>query len=240
MDGRYMKIVLMQPYFFPYIGYFTLIKHSDLFVAFDTAQYIRRGWVNRNRILGKDGEPKYINASIIKTSRETPINLIQLSESNEWKKNLLTSLEIYKNIAPHYEEVMYFVKDSLEFPTTQLAELNIHVIKKISEFLGINNNIKRVSELNIPFSDIQKPDDWGLQLSKAFEADTYINASGGQEIYNADKYFREGIKLVFYKSKLPFYDQKQQQFQEGLSIIDVMMFNSKEKINQMLDEFYIL
>lgn len=235
-----MKIVLMQPYFFPYIGYFTLIKHSDLFVAFDTAQYIRRGWIHRNRILGPDGEPKYINVSIIKAPQDIQIQSVQISETEEWKEKILLSLEAYKNSAPYYEETYELVRGCLSFPTASLSELNIHILEKVSEYLGYERNIKKLSDLNIPFADIQEPDDWGLQLSKACGADNYINASGGQGIYDRKKYAMQGVNLDFYKSLLPVYDQKQPRFQEGLSIIDAMMFNSKEQVNRMIDDFIIL
>ena len=108
------------------------------------------------------------------------------------------------------------------------------------EFLGINHNIKWLSDLDIVFKEIQKPDDWGLQLSEFYGAHTYINAPGGQEIYCKEKYSRHGIELVFYAPKFLHYDQKQESFHKGLSIIDVLMFNSKEEVNKMIDAFEVL
>ncbi|MFC6039450.1 WbqC family protein [Paenisporosarcina macmurdoensis] len=235
-----MKIVLMQPYFFPYIGYYTLIKQSDIFVVFDTAQYIRRGWVNRNRILGTNGEPIYINASIVKAPRETPINEIKLSESSEWKENILKKLEVYKHLSPYYDDVRDLVRECLENQSIHLSDLNINTLKKINNFLGIKNNITRLSDLDIEFKDIQQPDDWGLQLSKFFNAESYINAPGGENIYSKDKYLQQEVELNFYKNNLNPYDQKHVLFQKGLSIIDVMMFNSKTEIIDMIDDYRII
>ena len=235
-----MKLVLMQPYFFPYIGYFTLIKHADVFVVFDTAQYIRRGWINRNRIIGPKGEPVYINASTIKAPQDTMIQSIKLNEAVEWEKTVLKSLEVYKKTAPHYEEVWNLLKDCLEYPTDSLAEFNINALIQVCDFLGINHNIKRLSDLDIEFKEIQTPDDWGLQLSKFYGAHTYINAPGGQGIYCKDKYSQHGIELVFYNTEFLPYDQKQESFHKGLSIIDVLMFNSKQEVNKMIDAFEVL
>lgn len=236
----YMKLVLMQPYFFPYIGYFTLIKYADVFVVFDTAQYIRRGWINRNRILGPCGEPVYINVSTIKSPQNTMIKSIKLSESAEWKQTILKNLEVYKKIAPYYDEVLNLLSNCLDYTTDSLAEFNTNALIQVCEFLGIDHNIKWLSDLNIEFKEIQKPDDWGLQLSEFYGANMYINAPGGQGIYSKEKYSQHGIELAFYTSQLLPYDQKQGSFHKGLSILDVLMFNSKNDVNKMIDAYEIL
>lgn len=237
---EYMKVVLMQPYFFPYIGYFTLVKHTDVFVVFDTAQYIRRGWINRNRIISPSGKPVYLNASIKKAPQDTMIKSIQLKESDEWKREVLKKLEVYKKKAPYYDEVRNLVNKCLEYPTDSLAEFNINALIQVCDFLGIDHNIKRLSELDIEFKNIEKPDDWGLQLSKFYGANRYINAPGGQEIYCKEKYSRHGIELVFYTPEFLPYDQKQESFHAGLSIIDVLMFNSREEVDKMIDAYEVL
>ena len=235
-----IKLVLMQPYFFPYIGYFTLLKHTDVFVVFDTAQYIRRGWINRNQIIGPTGNPVYINASIIKKPQDALIKSMELSESAEWKKTVLDKLEFYKKTAPYYKEVRNLVSDCLEYPTASLSEFNINALIKVCDFLEINHNIKRLSEMGVEFKDIEKPDDWGLQLSKYYGAHTYVNASGGQRIYSKEKYLSHGVELVFYIPEIPPYDQKQESFHRALSIIDVLMFNSKEEVHEMIDAYEVI
>lgn len=235
-----MKLVLMQPYFFPYIGYFTLIKHSDVFVVFDTAQYIRRGWVHRNRIIGSSGEPVYVNASILKAPQSTPIHQIELNSTSKWKQEFYKKMEVYKTVAPHYPEVYQLMEDCLNRPVSSLSDLNVYALKEISNYLGISQNITRLSELEVEFKDVQEPDDWGLEVSQYYGVDTYINAPGGQEFYNKEKYKKKGIEMFFYKTKLTPYDQKLSGFQPGLSIIDVMMFNTKQEIHQMIDDFEVL
>lgn len=235
-----MKIVLMQPYFFPYVGYFTLLKHSELFVVFDTAQYIRRGWIHRNRIIGPKGDPVYISACVEKSAQKTKIESVQLKETSEWKEKLMKSLEVYRKTAPHYEEVRKLVLDCISYPSECLVDFNIYSLEKVCEYLGFEPHIKRLSEMDIPFKDIRNPDDWGLQLSKFYGADTYINAPGGQQLYSKEKYEQSGVKLVFYQSRMQPYDQRQETFHCGLSILDILMFNSKEEVNEMIDDYVIL
>lgn len=235
-----MKIVLMQPYFFPYIGYFTLIKHTDMFVVFDMAQYIRRGWIHRNRILGFHGEPVFVNAQIVKAPQNTPIHQIKLKSGDGWKEEILKKVEAYRNIAPYYQEVYHLVESCLNASGSSLAELNVHSIIAVSEFLGLSPNMVQLSELNINLEDIQQPDDWGLRVAQYYGADEYINAPGGQEFYSREKYGQNGVEMFFYRAKLPPYNQRTPVFHAGLSIIDVMMFNTKEEIHQMIDDFDIL
>lgn len=235
-----MKIVLMQPYFFPYIGYFTLIRHSDVFVVFDTAQYIRRGWVHRNRIVGSNGEPIYINASVVKAPQNTPIHQIELSSTLNWKQEILNKIKVYKNITPHYPEVYPLIEDSINHPASSLSDLNLHALTRICDYLEVPYNFVRLSELEIDFNDVRHPDDWGLKVSQYYKADTYINAPGGQEFYSKEKYRKNDIEMLFYKTKLAAYDQKLPVFHPALSIIDVMMFNTKKEIRQMIDDFEVL
>jgi len=121
-----------------------------------------------------------------------------------------------------------------------LSDLNVNILIQINNFLDIKNNISRLSDLDIEFKGIQQPDDWGLQLSKFLKAESYINAPGGENIYSKEKYLQQEVDLYFYKNNLNPYNQKHDLFQRGLSIIDVMMFNSKSEIIDMIDDYTIL
>ncbi|MDY0235311.1 MAG: WbqC family protein [Gudongella sp.] len=235
-----MKLVLMQPYFFPYIGYFMLIKHSDKFIIFDTAQFMKGGWVNRNRILKSSGDPMYFNALIHKAHVRTAINEIKLNYKEDWKSKILAQLEAYKKFAPYYYDVSDFLKRCFEYETDSLAELNYYTIKETCKYLNIEFNLEILSEMNINIDDVNESDEWGLNVTKAMNAKVYLNAPGGMEFYDKDKYAANGIDLRFIKPNLKPYDQKIKEFVPGLSIIDVMMFNSVEEINKMLDDYEVL
>lgn len=235
-----MKLALMQPYFFPYIGYFMLIKHSDKFIIFDTAQFTRRGWVNRNRILKENGDPMYINALIQKAPIKTPINEIKLNYKEDWMAKILVQVQVYKKVAPYYEEMMTFLKACFEYETDSLSELNYYILEETCKYLDIKCDIELLSEMNLKIDDVNESDEWGLSISKAMNAKEYLNAPGGMDFYNKDKYARNGIDLKFIKANLKPYAQNTKEFVPGLSIIDVMMFNSVEEINSMLDDYEAL
>lgn len=235
-----MKLVLMQPYFFPYIGYFMLIKHSDKFIIFDTAQYMKGGWVNRNRVLKANGDPMYVNALIHKAPTRTPINEIYLNYKEDWKSKILAQLEVYRKIAPYYDKVIILLEKCFEYETGSLSELNVYTLKETCKYLGIKFDIEVLSEMNLIIDDVNESDEWGLNISKAMGAKEYLNAPGGMDFYDKDKYTEKGIDLKFVKPNLKPYDQKTEEFIPGLSIIDVMMFNSVEEINDMLDDYEVL
>lgn len=235
-----LKLALMQPYFFPYIGYFMLIKHSDKFIIFDTAQFIRRGWINRNRVLKLNGEPVYINALIHKAPIKTEIKQIKLNYKEDWKSKILAQLEIYKKTAPYYKEVINFLKGCFEYETDSLSDLNCYTLKETSKYLNIKCDIEILSEMSLEIDPVNESDEWGLNVSKAMNAKEYLNAPGGISFYDRDKYTANGISIKFIKPNLKPYNQKTREFVPGLSIIDVMMFNSIEEINIMLDNYEVI
>lgn len=236
-----MKIGIMQPYFFPYIGYFALIKYTDLFVFFDTPQYISHGWINRNRILNCDGEPTYITVPIKKAPRETPINEININTNMSWKEKIYGQLNVYKKKAPNFNTTMDFLHDLLDdIETEKLSYLNIYTLKNTCDYLGISREFFTFSEMDLNIAEVCSPDEWALNITKAMGIDTYVNPPGGQSFFDREKYEREGIKLEFLQSNLKKYVQRIGHFEPGLSIIDVMMFCKKDEILDMLDDYTIL
>ncbi len=235
-----MKLALMQPYFFPYLGYFTLIKQSDKFIVFDTVQFRKGSWINRNRILKECGGTTYINALIHKATLDTSIKNIELKNDAEWKEKILHQMEIYKKVAPYYDEVMKLLKECFSYEVESLSEFNTFTLKKVCDYLEIDYDIEVFSEMNIKIDEVKQPDEWGLNVSKALEAEEYINAPGGIFFYDKEKYIKNGIKINFIDTNLKPYTQIHETFQPYLSILDVMMFNSVEKINEMLDDYRLL
>lgn len=227
-----MKVALMQPYFFPYIGYFQLIDAVDEFVIFDNAQYIRRGWINRNRILNAQKETVYINIPVQKAPRETKIKDMVIDNSN-WKDTIFHQLKYYRK-APHYDFMMDFLNDGLNSNTPSLSELNTSLLKKVCNLLEIDTTITVLSE-QFPFlNDMNAADEWGIEVSKALDATTYINAIGGMDFYDPQKYRAHGLDIQFVKTELKPYQQFQNIFVPGLSIIDVLMFNQPDEVKEML------
>lgn len=236
-----MKIGIMQPYFFPYIGYFSIIKYVDEFMLFDPVQFIKHGWIERNRILKQDGQWQYIAVPLLKHSHTEIIENIKINNETDWKNLLLKQLEQYKKKANYYNETIEVVKKGLSIETDSIVKLNENILKEICKYLHIDTKITVFSELNLDIVKPNAPDEWALNICKALDnIDEYVNPPGGQEFFDQNKYKDAGIKLKFLESNLPAYIQKIGHFEPGLSIIDVMMYNSPADINKMLDDYKIV
>lgn len=237
-----MRLGIMQPYFFPYIGYFALIKYTDKWIVFDNVQYIERGWMNRNRIIHPSKpEDIYINIPLQKHSRDTLIKDIVISKNEDYKEKILSQLwTSYKKRASYFNDIYKLVEDVLSYDTYSLVDLNVYGLKKVTEYLNIPFNYEIFSKMNLKIDDVHDAGEWALNISKALEAKEYVNPPGGIELFDRSKFEASGIKLEFLKAELNYYNQKKLKFIEGLSIIDVMMFNDVNTINRMLEDYEII
>ncbi len=236
-----MKVALMQPYFFPYIGYWSLIKHTDKFILFDNVQYIRRGWIDRNRILKPNDGVQYVKVPLIKHSQSIKINEIKINYMEDWKVKILRQLEHYKKKAPYYKETMSVIESALSIDTESIVKLNENIIVQVCKYLNVNVNLSTFSQMSLEIDDVKSSDEWALNICKAMgNVDEYWNPEGGISFYEKSKYTKAGINIKFLKVNLDKYEQGRDSFEPGLSIIDVMMFNSVEDINIMLDNFQLL
>ena len=231
-----MRLAIMQPYFFPYLGYFCLLKHSDHFIAFDTPQFIKQGWIDRNRILHPVASWQYIHVPLLYHPREAPISEVRIDDTHDWRRCLVSKLGVYKPLAPYYHEVLDFVRSCLEEPCASISELNVRCLQATASYIGIEKKITLLSQMGLSLPAMCHCDEWALRICQAVGGVTeYINAPGGAEFYDRHKYEAAGIKLRFEKCELPPYDQKRPSFEPGLSILDVMMFNSPARIRDMLE-----
>ena len=236
-----MNVAIMQPYFAPYLGYVSLIKHTDEFILFDTVQFIRHGWIERNRILKQNEGWLYIQVPLEKYTRETLIKDVKISNETDWKKKILSQLVIYKKAAPNYYKVINLLNEVFEKEYTSIVQLNKALLEKICAYLGFSKTLPIFSEMNLAIDEPKMPDEWALNICKKLENDiVYINPIGGLDFFDRQKYINNDIQISFQKMRLEPYNQKRNTFEAGLSIIDVMMFNSVEEINVMLDKFELV
>jgi hypothetical protein len=230
-----MKLALMQPYFFPYIGYFELIYRADQWIVFDTAQYIKLGWVNRNRILHPVNGWQYIIVPVRKHDHQTPIMDIQIVEGDRWRAKLLGQLQHYKKKAPYFNEVISLVSTCLDNNTSSLSRLNVSCLVQVCKYLGIEFSHSLLSEMNLDLSHVDVPGDWALRISEALGASEYVNAPGGAHLFDRSAFERAGVKLTIQPPLDFVYQCNGWEFQPNLSIIDVIMWNSPDRIR---DYFY--
>lgn len=232
-----MKLGIMQPYFFPYIGYWQLINAVDKYVIYDDVNFIKKGWINRNRILC-NGKDLMINVLLNKISQNKLINEIYLIEESVWKDKLIKTIANNYKKAPYYEEVMPIILDIILNKEKNLALYLAYLIKTLSIYIGIETKFLLSSQISK--DNTLKGEEKILEICNKLNADTYINAIGGMEIYSFDEFRKNGINLSFLKTNDIYYKQFNNEFVPNLSIIDVMMFNSKEEIKIMLDDYTLI
>lgn len=228
-------IAMMQPYLFPYLGYFQLIAAADVFVLSDDLQYIRAGWVNRNRILDKN-EARMITFPLKRDRFELGINQRWLCDNfNDEAERIIKVIIHNYSKAPCFDQVMTLLERLIRFPEHNLALYIEHSLKAVCAHLRIETPMYRASELNMP-GPLDKQDRV-IQTAKMFGASLYINPIGGTELYNPDYFARHELGLSFIKMDDIAYRQHRLPFVGSLSIIDVLMFNSVEKIQTLLPRY---
>jgi hypothetical protein len=232
-----MKIAIMQPYFFPYLGYFQLIKAVDKFVLFDDVNFINRGWINRNKIL-LNGNEFLFTLPLIKASQNKLIHEINIENKESFKKYFGSIVKQAYYKAPHFKVINNLIMEILNHSTDKISTLNFFCIQKICDYLSINTNIVLSSE-NYKQQNL-KGKYRILDICKNEKAKTYINAIGGQELYQTDFFSKENITLNFIKMNQIAYKQFDRTFVPHLSIIDVLMFNSEEQIIELIKEYKLV
>jgi len=232
-----MKVGIMQPYFFPYIGYWQLINAVDKYVIYDDVNYIKRGWINRNRIL-MNGEGKLINLQMHNASQNKFINEVEVLGNPIYNKKLFKTLETCYKKAPYYADTFPIIESVITQDERNLAKYLEFSIRRVSEYLSIDTELI-VSSTITKNNDLQGQDKI-IEICKVLGADEYINAIGGQALYSPENFTAQGIRLKFLKTSEIRYQQFKNENVPNLSIIDVMMFNSIEEIKKMLEEYELL
>lgn len=232
------KVAVMQPYLFPYIGYFQLIKAVDIFVLYDDVNYINRGWINRNRIL-LNGEPHLFTIPLSKASQNKLINEIEIQDNQEAKIKLLKLIQHAYSKAPYFDDVYLLIENILNYQEKNLSRFIENSIKKISEYIGISTAIMISSKLKK--NNALKGQEKIINICKILGSDCYINPIGGVHLYDENQFSDENIVLKFIKPKEIHYRQfKLNQHIPNLSIIDVLMFNSKSDISNFILHYQLI
>lgn len=232
-----MTIAIMQPYIFPYIGYFQMIKAVDKFVIYDDVNFINKGWINRNRIL-VSGAPHLFTIPLKEASQNKLIHEIELSADASWRKKLLKTIQQSYLKAPNYSKVFQLIEEVVHLEAGNISDLNLYGLKKVAEYLSISTEIVRSSR--IYDNTHLKGQDRILDICRQENADRYINAIGGMELYDKAIFEAEKIELSFIKCKDISYSQFKNAFVPWLSIIDVLMFCDIESITAYLDLYELI
>ena len=256
-----MKLAIMQPYFMPYLGYFQAIAAVDKYILYDQLTYIQSGWINKNRIRQRNMPVSNIVVPLIDKSSNTLIANTLIDNSKPWQKKILKALQLGYGKSVYYSEIMPLMEEILTKEYTTISELNAFSIKRICEFLEIqteiDSNVDRYLDLEERLRDIEHSDYSRfahlhtlpikkvarvLEICKAEESTFFVNAIGGQELYDKAEFKQYGIDLFFIKMNNVQYSQNctDGSFEPGLSIIDVLMHNGKEGTKQLLNAYTLI
>jgi hypothetical protein len=230
-----MRLAIMQPYLFPYIGYFQLIAAVDRFVIYDDVSFIKQGWINRNRILGNE-RPLMFSIPLSGAGSHVAIRNVRISQPSYcmWRAKFIKTLEQTYRKAPWYHFAMPLVEDVLTGEPELVSVLATKSIKSVCNYLGISTDVVETSAHY--GNNNLKAEERVIDICHQEGADCYVNPIGGTELYSKDSFRKSGITLRFLKSKEITYQQKGSIFVSWLSIIDVLMFNSVETTLALLQQ----
>lgn len=232
-----MKVGIMQPYFLPYIGYWQLLNAVDKYIIYDDVNFIKGGWINRNRIL-VNKEPKMLTLRLNGASPNKLINEIEIQDNNIQRKKILKTIDASYRKAPYFNIIYPLVEEVINFDELNMVKFIENSFKVICRYLDIKTEL--VLSSNINKNNELKSQDKVIDVCKKLKVTEYYNAIGGQELYSYDEFKKEKIELKFLKTSDIKYKQFDNNFVSNLSILDILMFNSKEEIKKMLDCYEIM
>jgi len=228
----------MQPYIFPYIGYFQLVHSVDKFVFYDDVSYIRQGWVNRNRIL-ISGSPAFFTVPLEDASSFRNISETRIHQRLfvHWSGKFMKTLSQNYRRFPGCEQVLAVVEKTLGAGCEFIGELSRASILDVLEALGVTKNVVSTSAIyqNESLSGVERV----LDICKREGADTYINASGGRTLYDRQTFAACGITLKFLQANIRHYPQGGADFCPALSILDVLMTLGFEGTKELMNNYIL-
>ncbi|WP_236636563.1 WbqC family protein [Exiguobacterium sp. SH0S2] len=229
-----MKLAIMQPYYFPYLGYFQLMAAVDTFVILDDVQFIKGGWIHRNTIL-LEGKTKPILMPVEHMSQLRLINEHDRVLDSKQRHSQLRLIRHAYQRAPHFDDVMPMVERIMKDEERNVAAYLGSLLSEVRDYVGLDTSIVYSSELTNDKNT--KCEHLVLSICEHLDADHYINAIGGTALYDKAMFAEAGVELDFIKMDPVTYRQFNEPFTPNLSIIDVLMFNSKPKVRELLNAY---
>lgn len=221
-----MKLAIMQPYFLPYIGYFQLLASVDRIVLYDNIQYTKKGWINRNRRL-QNGTDTLFSLPLKKDSDYLDVAQREIAENFKPDAMLNQFRGSYAR-APHMREFWPTLERILSYEDPNLFRYILHSIREIAGYIGIPTEI--VASSNVEINHELKSQDKVIAICRELGAQTYINPIGGIDLYSRENFAKNGVDLMFLKSRSFEYPQFGDHFVPWLSIVDVIMFNPLDAV----------
>lgn len=233
-----MSVAIMQPYFFPYLGYFQLVQSVDDFVFYDDVMFIKKGWINRNQILMQQNAFLF-TIPLEKQSQNKSIRESNIAWGADFPNKWLQQLQSAYKKAPQFKPVMDLIESVLQNKPVSIADLAASSVMATWQYLNLEKRFYFSSELGVS-KELDRAERL-MAITSHLGSREYINAKNGQELYQKEYFAKQGIQLNFLNQSLPTYNQgNKQDFIPGLSMIDVLMWNTKEEIMTMLSAYSLI
>ncbi len=227
-------LVLMQPYIFPYLGYYQLAQASDIFVFYDDVSFIKQGYINRNNILS-GGKSQRFTIPLNGASSNKQINEIFISDK---VGKILKTIEQSYSKSPNFCDVFPMIERVILPGDKRLSVVASNSIVEVFKYLNIERDFKFSSDLDYDRSQSAK--DKIISICKVSGSKNYINSLGGQELYSKSDFENSGIKLSFLKKNSVLYKQGHCDFIDNLSIIDILMWCDREEVIDLLTKYELV
>lgn len=226
-----MKLAIMQPYLFPYAGYFQLIAGVDRFVFYDDVNFIKGGWINRNRLY-LSGRVGWFTLPLRAASPNRKINELHVLAEATWKRKLLASVHASYRKAPYFEPAFGLLGDVVHSQETSLSALARHSVVAVARYIGLQTEFAVSSERygNQSLAGAERI----LDICQREGASEYHNLPGGVGLYSPERFGEASIALHFLQPALTAYSQFNRPFEPGLSVLDVLMFNDRASARRLL------
>ena len=226
-----MKLGIMQPYFFPYIGHYALIAATDRWVVFDSVQYAPRSWMNRNRVLHPRTGWQWVGVPVNRAPRGTPIHRVTVLDKQAALTRIVGQLDHYRRCAPFHAHVVELVRAAFAAAKTDgLADVATASLTETCRFLDIRMDWTPSSALSVAPESIRHAGDWALEISRTLGASLYVNPPGGRSLFRPEDWRAAGIGIGFLETSPFRYPCGRLEFVENLSILDVLMWNDAASV----------
>ncbi len=246
-----MRLGIMQAYFFPYIGYFQLIASVDRFMLYENVSFRPGTWMTRNYILPRNGRPAPIFIPALHGSSNRAIREVGLAPLPDWKRRLLDQVRHAYARAAYFDETYGLIEGIFARDAVTVHEFNSEAVKAVCRHLGLGTVITSEQSSYLDLEEDLAAGGPGAEgtdrktaritaICRREGADVYHNPIGGLTLYSREAFAREGIKLVFLRTKGVTYGQfggHAAGFVPDLSIVDVLMHCGREGAAALLDRF---
>ncbi len=215
-----MKLVVLQPGYLPWLGFFDQYDWCDAFVLYDDVQYDKNGWRNRNRILTAQG-PQWLTVPVRLAGKEfPPILEVEVDNATNWRRKHRMGLEQAYAKAPHFSTVFPPLAAVLDQEWRSLLDVDVAMMRALVDLLGMDWKVLRSSELGVPGQKTERL----LGLCRKLGATEYLTGDAARDYLDEPAFHAEGVKVHWHGYRHPTYEQRSKEFVPYLSVVD-LLFN---------------